>query len=121
MRVKPFLSHILDDEGLTRGLGDPEARVLVEWLVERTEQLAATTASEGTVWVEVKRLCQRARAIARFVVLWGTPRARGAAVQLAGAERFDWPLPTAKIDPCELMMSILHWESTHPPPQRSAA
>ena len=31
MLTKPLLSHILDNDLLTRGLGDPEARMLVEW------------------------------------------------------------------------------------------
>ena len=29
--TKPLLSPILDNDLLTRGLGDPEARMLVEW------------------------------------------------------------------------------------------
>ena len=33
MPVSLLLSRILDDEALTRGLGDAEARLLVEWLV----------------------------------------------------------------------------------------
>src|SRR5206468_447579 len=32
MLTKPFLKEVLDNDALTRGLGDPEARVLVEWL-----------------------------------------------------------------------------------------
>ena len=34
-----LLCRILDDEALMRGLGDAEARVLVEWLVEEAERL----------------------------------------------------------------------------------
>ncbi|MBV9124983.1 MAG: hypothetical protein JO112_16640, partial [Planctomycetes bacterium] len=41
---KPFWSPILQDDALTRGLGDPEARVLVEWLVEQVERLASAGA-----------------------------------------------------------------------------
>jgi hypothetical protein len=32
-------------------------------------------------------------------------------VQLAAVERFPWPLPTTGRDPCDLMQTILHWES----------
>jgi hypothetical protein len=110
MPADPLLSHILADEALTRGLGDAEARVLVEWLVERAERLAGAGAPPAAGAAEVRRLCRRGRAIARFVLLWGRPRGRGAAGQLAAAERFAWPLPAAAADPCELMQAILAWE-----------
>src|SRR5262245_36940501 len=90
MRAKPLLSHILGDDALTRGLGDEEARVLVEWLVERAERLAEESATENLAWIELKKLCLRARAIGRFVALWCHQRIRGAAVQLAATERFTW-------------------------------
>jgi hypothetical protein len=111
MLAKPLLSQILDDDALTRGLRDPEARILVEWLVERTEKLAEFVECETTARLEVRRLCRRARAIGRFVGLWCWHRERGAASQLAAAERFTWPLPTTAEDPCELMQFILHWEA----------
>src|SRR5436190_1312841 len=81
------------------------ARMLVEWLVERAERLATTagSAAAGTV----AALCRRARAIGLFVGLWCYRRERGAAGQLANAERFDWPLPPADIDPDALMERIL--------------
>jgi hypothetical protein len=111
MRVQPLLHHILSDEALTRGLGDAEARVLVEWLVERAEDLA-NASDEMEADVQVRRLCRRGRAIARFVALWsGPPRSRGAANQLAAAERFAWPLPDGAVDPCELMQAIVQWET----------
>jgi hypothetical protein len=111
MLVTPLLGPILRDDALTRGLGDPEARVLVEWLVEQAERLAEVGTAEGTVSLEVKRLCRRGRAIGRFVSLWCHARERGAAGQLAAAERFTWPLPTRAVDPCELMQEILTAEA----------
>ncbi len=107
MLAKPLLSRILRDDAVTRGLADPEARVLVEWLVERVEALADAGANVAEA---LDRLCVRARSIGRFVHLWCHCRERGAAGQLAAAERFTWPLPDARIDPCELMQSILDWE-----------
>ncbi len=108
MPVSPLLSQILDDEALTRGLGDPEARVLIEWLVEEAERLEETRADAGP---EVRRLRRRARALSRFVLLWCLRRDRGAAVQLAAVERFAWPLPDdADADPCDLMQQIVGWE-----------
>jgi hypothetical protein len=110
MQANPLLSHILDDDALTRHLGDAEARVLVEWLVEQAERLAQSS-RQTDAEREVRRLCRRARAIGRFVSLWSVQRLRGAAGQLAVAERFYWPLPEGDLDACELMQEILFWES----------
>ncbi|HVS37716.1 MAG TPA: hypothetical protein VMS17_19295 [Gemmataceae bacterium] len=108
MPVSPLLSQVLDDEALTRGLGDAEARVLVEWLVDAVEQLECIHTAPAA---EVHRLCRRARALSRFVLFWCVRRDRGAATQLAAVERFAWPLPDdADADACELMQQILTWE-----------
>jgi hypothetical protein len=110
MQGNPLLNHILADDALTRGLGDAEARVLVEWLVEEAELLADTAPPEQAAG-QVRQLCRRGRAIARFVGLWCLERSRGAAGQLAAAERFVWPLPEARVDACELMQRIVAWET----------
>src|SRR5262249_38985427 len=107
MPVDVLLHLILTDESLTRGLGDPEARVLIEWLVECAEDLISRTRPEAET--EVRRLCRRGRAIARFVYLW-CDGSRAGACQLAASERFTWPLPVAAVDPCELMQRIVAWE-----------
>lgn len=110
MVANPLLNFILSDERLTRGLGDAEARVLVEWLVEQAEELTRT-AGAAEADRAVRWLCRRGRAVAHFVRLWCHDRARGAAGQLAAAERFAWPLPEADVDPCELMQAIVSCES----------
>jgi hypothetical protein len=112
MPVQALLRPILDNEKLTRGLADPEARMLVEWLVDRAERLAEVVESETAGLSEVHRLCRRARSIARFVGLWCHQHECGAAVQLAAAERCTWPFPQPRIDPCELMQSILTCEGS---------
>jgi len=104
------LSQIVDNEALTRGLADPEARMLIEWLVERAERRAGSGASARELEAEVARLCRRARAVARFVCLWCHEGGRRAACQLAAVERFAWDLPTRAVDPCELMQEILFCE-----------
>ena len=114
MLSKPILSHILENDALTRGLGDPEARILVEWLVERAEELADHTTSKEVASERVQKLCRRGRAIGRFVGLWCHAQAHGPAGQLAVAERFTWPLPAGPADPCEIMQAILNWEAEHP-------
>jgi hypothetical protein len=113
MQSAPLLRHVLRDEGLTRGLGDVEARMLVEWLVDWAELLADICGSEEEAWHKLHSLCRRARAIGRFVLLWSERSSRGAAAQLAAAERFTWPLPVAAVEAGELMGHILDWESRH--------
>jgi hypothetical protein len=110
MLANPLLALVLCDEALTRSLGDAEARVLVEWLVEQAELLSANRCEEEA-GREMRRLCRRGRAIARFVSLWCLERLRGAAIQLAATERFNWQLPDDhRIDACELMQEIIFWE-----------
>ena len=112
MLAKALLKHILADEALTRGLGDPEARMLVEWVVEQAEVRAGVVAEDAQTGL-TQLICRRARAISRFVGLWCHQRERGAACQLAAAERFSWPLPTHwNVDPCELLHGILVAETT---------
>jgi hypothetical protein len=110
MLPKALLRPILEDEGLTRGLGDPEARILVEWLVERMETSHAGTGSEERTRAELSFWCRRARAIGRFVSLWCHKNDHGAACQLAATERFPWPFPRTDADACDLMADILSWE-----------
>ena len=105
-----FLSPILDDELLTRGLGDAEARAMIEWLVDRSERNHARLPAE-VCRREIDRLCQRARAASRFVYLWCYQRLHGAACQLAATERFAWPLPSTDEDPYDVMNTILEWET----------
>jgi hypothetical protein len=109
MVANPLLHHILSDERLTRGLGDAEARVLVEWLVEQAEELMVVAKDEEAK-TSVEWLCRRGRSLGYFVRLWCLERARGAAGQFAATERFAWPLPEASVDPCDLMQAIVSWE-----------
>ena len=110
MQSMPLLRHILNEEALTRGLGDAEARVLIEWLVDWAELLAEEADSEQEAWTGLKKVCRRARGIGRFITLWAEERSRGAAAQLAATERFSWPLPIMEEDPTDLMLRILAWE-----------
>jgi hypothetical protein len=111
MATKRMLRPILDNEALTRGLGDAEARVLVEWLVGEAEILAEMDLDLAQLTWEVECLCERARAISRFVILWCYRDSWGPACQLAATERFSWPLPSTPMDPCELMEQILGYEA----------
>src|SRR5436305_15086318 len=92
MLARSELAPILDDEALTRQLGDAEARVLVEWLVDEAERLADAAASD-TASRTMQRLYRRGRAIACFVRLWSLEPTWGPALPLAATDRFSWPMP----------------------------
>lgn len=113
MQSTPLVRHILRDEAVTRGLGDVEARMVVEWLADRAEQVALTAADEAAGWAAVRALCRRARVFGAFVRLWGTPEGRGSALQLISAERMHIPLPAGDVDPGELMEGVLAWADRH--------
>lgn len=110
----PFIRTILRDDSLTRGLEDAEARMLVEWVVDWAELFSDAAKNDDDAKKLVTRLCRRGKAIGRFVQLWTDPRTRATAIQLAAVERFAWPLPTAAVEPPELMHRILAWENQHP-------
>src|SRR5438128_2634103 len=63
MPVGTLVRQVLQSDSLTRGLEDPEARILVEWLVEKVEHLEAAPAAEAASFGSLERLTQRARAI----------------------------------------------------------
>jgi hypothetical protein len=106
MLPRSLLAPILDNDTVTRGLGEPVARMLVEWLIEEAERHSASDDDEATAR-EVKRLCRWARGVNRFVRLWCYEDARAAAMQLAASERFTWALPATWSEPCDLMEQIL--------------
>lgn len=113
MVADALLSRVLDDDTLTSGLNDPEARLLIEWLVDRAEEISRATSTPADSRKRVETLCLRARGIRQFVALWCHHGDRRAAMQLAATERFGWPLPHGRIDPCELLHDILTWEQAH--------
>lgn len=115
MLAKTVLHPILHNDALTRGLGDRESKLMIEWLVGQAERRAKGRGGED-VHDLVARLVRRARGIGRFIELWCYQGARGPATQLAAAEGFRWSLPAGRVDPCDLMIRILNWEARHPTP-----
>jgi hypothetical protein len=109
----PLIRNLVRDDSLTRGLGDIEARMLVEWVVDWAELLIDASQTEADANSLLNRLSRRGKAIGRFVQLWTEPESRGAASQLAAVERFEWPFPTHRVEPADLMQHILNWENQH--------
>ncbi len=106
----PLIRRAIRDDSLTRGLGDEEARMLVDWVATWAEVLAAAAPDPPTAAAVVDRLARRGRSIGRFVRLWTDPRTRRSAAQMAAVERFGWPLPTHRVEAADLMHHALTWE-----------
>jgi hypothetical protein len=113
MQCSILLRQVLQDEAMTRGLGDAEAKMLFQWVTDWTELLIEMAPEESQAAPAVQALCRKARAIGKFVSLWTWRDQRGAACQLAATERFTWPLPDDRLDPELVMERILQWEDHH--------
>ena len=110
MALRAYFDLFLDDDRLTRGLGDEEARLLIEWLADRVERNESCLGEGAVCRREAERLVLRMRSVSHFVRIWCHEGARGAACQLAATERFEWPLPGGAIEPFDLMLDILDFE-----------
>jgi len=68
MDPAPLLERVLDDEGLTAGLDEPEASLLVESLAGRVRTVAGMTTDPTQARRQTEELCRVARQIARTAV-----------------------------------------------------
>ena len=64
MDPAPLLDRILDDEGLTAGLDEPEAMLLIRTLTDRVRRMAAGAENAAAARRQTEALCRRARQIA---------------------------------------------------------
>ena len=67
MDATPYLEQIADDEGLTDGLADEEATVLLRWLRARLTKDLAPIRDAATGDKAAQKLFERTRAIAKFI------------------------------------------------------
>lgn len=113
MDAEMLVGRVLDDEALTDGLFDPEAKQLIEWMVSQVEAICQRTENAAAASTCVESLCRRARGIRRFLTLWCHRHDHAAATQFVATERYGWPLPTSETeDPCEILQPILDWEAS---------
>jgi hypothetical protein len=59
-----LIDRILDDEGLTAGLDEPEATLLIRTLTARVRAMAARVSDPAVGRRQTEALCRRAREIA---------------------------------------------------------
>jgi len=113
MQTSTLLRGVLQNEAITRDLGDIEAAMLFRWTAEWAELLEESCESAEVAAEAIRRLVRRARGIAKFISLWTWPDSRASAFQLAASEQFRWPMPDAGMDPDGAMAHILTWEDEH--------
>jgi hypothetical protein len=65
MDPAPLIERILDDEGLTSGLDEAEASLLLKELADRARHIAATAGDLPAARRRVEALCRSAREVAR--------------------------------------------------------
>ena len=75
MNAEPFVSRILDDEGLIGDLEGDAAEKLIGWLVKRAEQIAAKAKSDAAARTDIESLCKRGREYAANAVKHPDPEA----------------------------------------------
>ena len=96
--AEPLVGRILDDEGLTGDLDEPEAAALVTWLVANAEHIAATVKTMPEAQKQVAALARVGRAIAAATIHRDPATAKAAGL--------PWP-PTNAESPAEVLAWLL--------------
>ena len=99
-----LLDRVLDDEGLTAGLDEPEAMLLVQALSARVRKLAAESGDEARAQSQVNELCRTGRKISDVV---STFRDAGEATARTTAGRYGFAWPAGVKNPAELLTRLL--------------
>ena len=111
MSVDACIDQVLRDERLTYGLADPEARLLVEWLVERAEWIPRTGLGDNDQELAWSICYRRAKVLRQVVSLWCYRGRPDAATQLAASEGMAEYLPTAAVeDALDVMQALMKQE-----------
>ena len=90
MDPRPFLDRITDDEGLTAGLDEERAMLMIRALADHVRALADNARDSSDLSRRVESLCRRARQacdVIRALSDVGEPEAR----RIATRHGFTWP------------------------------
>ena len=115
MDAKPFVEHVLDDEGLSDGLADDEAKVLIDWLTAEIERQIPRQPSTEAAWAVTRALAARARRIARVTerLYYQSDAAEAARLWSAGGSTHSLTELSNK-DPVKSIAQLIQWEQqTH--------
>lgn len=102
------IDQVMHDDRLTHGLADPEARLLVEWLVDQAEAIPRTGLGECDQQLAWTICYRRAKALRQFVSLWCYRGRPEAAIQLAASEGMAEYLPDSSVEEAvDVMLSLM--------------
>jgi hypothetical protein len=108
------IDQVMHDDRLTHGLADPEARVLVEWLVNLAESIPTTGLMESDQQVAWNICYRRAKVLRQFVSLWCYRGRPDAAIQLAASEGLSEYLPDSSVEEAvDVMLTMIKQEPFH--------
>ena len=74
MDPAPLLDRVLDDEGLTAGLDEPEATLVIRTLGDRVREIAAGAVNPARARRQTEELCRKARRIVATALAAGDRR-----------------------------------------------
>ena len=80
MNAQPYVSRILDDEGLVGELAGDAAERLVGWLVHSAERIAGRARTDAIARSAIDALCRRGRELAAQAAQQPNPDAALAAL-----------------------------------------
>src|SRR5438105_1024291 len=100
----PLLDRLLDDEGITAGLDEAEAMVLIQSLSARIRKLAAAISDEQSARKQVDDICRAGRKLSEVVA---TFRDAGEATARTTAARVGLSWPKNADTPASLLRSLL--------------
>lgn len=101
------IDQVMHDDRLTSGLADPEARLLVEWLVDHAETIPQTGLGECDQQLAWTICYRRAKVLRQFVSLWCYRGRPEAAIQLAASEGMSEYLPDSSVEEAVDVMLVL--------------
>lgn len=67
MNKHHLIESILDDEGLTDGLIDEDAQIIIDWCVQEIEKLSETEFTEREIEQKVRGIKQKAKRVCKMV------------------------------------------------------
>ena len=62
-----LIESILDDEGLTDGLIDEDAKIIIDWCIQEIEKLIDSQFTESELEQKVRSIKQKARRVCKMV------------------------------------------------------
>lgn len=115
MDAESWLNRIRDDEGITDGLGDDEARVLLDWLCDRVRRRVQSSNDRAAVARDVQEEIRLGRFLGQTIARLCEDRDLASAQQLWAKEKRRPNLAELDAgDPTGALKKLIAWqEATH--------